>query len=634
MSYISCLFIAVSVITFCATTIPGVRDSGRLIGTNERHSVLTEIEMVCTIFFTFEFVVRLILCPSKMHFVKQPMNWIDFMSIWPFFVYYLTGIQQFQMFLVVRVLRLFRFVKLSYGLQIMIQTLRASVQELFLLLLILLIPVVMFSSIMYYVENFSHGNNPKFDSIPASIWWCLITMTTVGYGDISPWSWGGKIVGGMVAICGILIVALPISVIGSNFSLFYAHAQARLKLPVKQRRLVLGGVPGLMSKHHELSSRRIVKKRATIFEHDNQLDMETNWLSSEKVFGISEEVEMSETGTDNERDYEKQAARTPLLSPNTAANRKLQLQGGGVFSDGELNKLNKYHTRRPRRSGLLPLNKLKDEANRRKDSETNSELADGLPTCLVEDPLKRSFSKEDDSNKRLSQDTIATVSPPSSPIPGRKTSLESLNGKGSRTGSSRSSVPGQKKAELDVCSLDGIDIPKIHFTDNTDNKSWTDSPTSISGSVTLARPEEVTLVTSTNSLENLHPELIANSLSLWRRKSISDSQLCKVFANMDDTKQNLLPNEEKRPKSRVKRIPKQKLVLPTSRSGSANGQVCPHNRERVLSNGNCLRELNGDRRMHGRSRTVSQPCDVSECAKDRQRTRSDAMVDDFLETNI
>jgi len=100
-------------------------------------------------------------------------------------------------------------------------------------------------------------------------------MTTVGYGDLTPQTWPGKIIGGACAVCGVLIVALPISVIGSNFSLYYAHAQARLKLPVKQHRLVLGGVPGLLTKHQELSSRR--KKKSTAVP--NHLDAEMSFVT-------------------------------------------------------------------------------------------------------------------------------------------------------------------------------------------------------------------------------------------------------------------------------------------------------------------------------------------------------------------
>ena len=144
--------------------------------------------------------------------------------------------------LMIRLLRLFRFFRLLYGLQILLHTLKASSYELGLLLLILFIPVVLFSSIIYYVERTMDNIHTKFRSIPESFWWSLITMTTVGYGDITPKTWLGKIIGGACAICGLLVIALPISIIGSNFNLYYAHAQARLKLPRRKNKVLLNSI--------------------------------------------------------------------------------------------------------------------------------------------------------------------------------------------------------------------------------------------------------------------------------------------------------------------------------------------------------------------------------------------------------
>ena len=81
-------------------------------------------------------------------------------------------------------------------------------------------------------------NGEKFESIPASFWWAIITLTTVGYGDITPISVYGKFVGAACAYFGVLMVALPISVIGNNFSLYYSYAQARMRLPKREENLL------------------------------------------------------------------------------------------------------------------------------------------------------------------------------------------------------------------------------------------------------------------------------------------------------------------------------------------------------------------------------------------------------------
>ena len=209
--------------------------------------------------------------------------------------------------------------KLSYGLQIMIHTLKASSHELVLLLLILLIPVVMFSSIVYYIEIMMDDQS-VFSSVPQSFWWCLITMTTVGYGDLTPQTWPGKIIGGACAVCGVLIVALPISVIGSNFNLYYAHAQARLKLPMKQHRLVLGGVPGLLTKHQELSSRRKKKSYVASSIADQEMSCLSERSSMRSSMPVSPMLEshggVHDSDTDLNGEEDRRSVSSPLLKPS------------------------------------------------------------------------------------------------------------------------------------------------------------------------------------------------------------------------------------------------------------------------------------------------------------------------------
>lgn len=177
------------------------------------------------------------------------MNWIDFGAILPFYVNLLiktSNIKTIVVLRVVRLIRVFRIFKLSrhsYGLQILGHTLRSSCSELFLLAFFLSIGVVIFSSIIYYAEK--DIANTKFTTIPASFWWAVVTMTTLGYGDMAPESWEGKIVGSFCAISGVLMIALPVPVIVSNFSLYYSHAKARLKLPKRKRPLIIGAANAL-----------------------------------------------------------------------------------------------------------------------------------------------------------------------------------------------------------------------------------------------------------------------------------------------------------------------------------------------------------------------------------------------------
>lgn len=209
-----------------------------LEGSRTPMDALTIIDSVCTGWFTLEFLLRLVFCPSKFQFAKKLQNWIDLLVIIP--LYLLLVFERTTLIEVLnttRVVRIFRFFKLLYDLQILGKTVKASRHQLGLLLLILFIPVIIFSSLTLYAEK-SWGTDkskPQFHSLPNAVWWGVITMTTVGYGDIVPASFAGKVIGGIASICGIIILSTSASVIGSTFSLYYNLAQAQLKIPRKQR---------------------------------------------------------------------------------------------------------------------------------------------------------------------------------------------------------------------------------------------------------------------------------------------------------------------------------------------------------------------------------------------------------------
>ena len=91
---------------------------------------------------------------------------------------------------------------------------------------------------MYYAERIAPNPDNDFNSIPLGLWWALVTMTTVGYGDMVPKTYLWMFVGAICVLGGVLTVALPVPVIVSNFEMYYSHTQARAKLPKKRRRVV------------------------------------------------------------------------------------------------------------------------------------------------------------------------------------------------------------------------------------------------------------------------------------------------------------------------------------------------------------------------------------------------------------
>ena len=170
------------------------------------------------------------------------MNIIDLVAIFPYFITLGTELVQQQeqqsatggggqngqqamslaILRVIRLVRVFRIFKLSRhskGLQILGKTLQASMRELGLLIFFLFIGVILFSSAVYFAE--ADDDDSLFPSIPDAFWWAVVTMTTVGYGDMYPMTVGGKIVGSLCAIAGVLTIALPVPVIVSNFNYFY-----------------------------------------------------------------------------------------------------------------------------------------------------------------------------------------------------------------------------------------------------------------------------------------------------------------------------------------------------------------------------------------------------------------------------
>lgn len=269
VALVSVLVIVISIIIFCMETLPEFRDdtdpilptvvqsfNQSLVYTSAtparvKPTTLTDpfffIETACIAWFSFELFVRFLVCPSKKEFFHNLMNIIDIISIIPYFVTVVTEMlttpeessgqnMSLAILRIIRLVRVFRIFKLSRhskGLQILGQTLKASMRELGLLIFFLFIGVILFSSAIYFAEV--DEPNTQFVSIPDGFWWAVVTMTTVGYGDMCPITMGGKMVGTLCAIAGVLTIALPVPVIVSNFNYFYhRETEAEDKWPLAE----------------------------------------------------------------------------------------------------------------------------------------------------------------------------------------------------------------------------------------------------------------------------------------------------------------------------------------------------------------------------------------------------------------
>jgi len=237
------LLIIAATVTFVLES-EAVSETGILYGMGVL-GFLEKFELISVVIFTVEYLVRLACCPcgryGPLSFVLAPSNIIDLIACLPYWIQQALGGGSGLGFMrIIRLVRVFRVVKAgkySSGLAMFSGALRASVETLAILLFTISLAVIILSSLMYLVEGeVGNPNSTSYDpglleaagvsgetqlfcygTIPRTFWWAVVTMTTVGYGDCFPVTLVGKIVCMLTALAGVLILALPITVVGSNF---------------------------------------------------------------------------------------------------------------------------------------------------------------------------------------------------------------------------------------------------------------------------------------------------------------------------------------------------------------------------------------------------------------------------------
>ncbi|KAK2898279.1 hypothetical protein Q8A67_009697 [Cirrhinus molitorella] len=239
--YVTGFFIAVSVIANVVETVPcrPLKGSKKDLPCGEKYSLAFFcMDTACVLIFTFEYLMRLFAAPSRCKFMRSVMSVIDVVAIMPYYIGLVMPENEdvsgaFVTLRVFRVFRIFKFSRHSQGLRILGYTLKSCASELGFLLFSLTMAIIIFATVMFYAEKGTKGTN--FTSIPASFWYTIVTMTTLGYGDMVPNTIAGKIFGSICSLSGVLVIALPVPVIVSNFSRIYHQNQRADKMRAQQK---------------------------------------------------------------------------------------------------------------------------------------------------------------------------------------------------------------------------------------------------------------------------------------------------------------------------------------------------------------------------------------------------------------
>ncbi|MFC5196374.1 ion transporter [Bizionia hallyeonensis] len=199
------VLILISVVTFTLETDPDLEPNTR--------TILRVIEAFSVIIFTFEYILRIYVADHKRKFIFSFFGIIDLLAILPFYLSFGIDLRSLRALRLLRLFRVFKLVRYNRALNDFIIAIKSAKEQILLFLFITLI-LIYFSAVgIYYFEN--EAQPEHFRSIFDSLWWAIITLTTVGYGDVYPITVGGKVFTFIILLIGLGIVAIPTGIISS-----------------------------------------------------------------------------------------------------------------------------------------------------------------------------------------------------------------------------------------------------------------------------------------------------------------------------------------------------------------------------------------------------------------------------------
>lgn len=197
--------ILISIIAFSIETIPDLKPKMR--------SILRVFEYFCVTIFTAEYLLRIYVADRKLKFIFSFFGIIDLLAILPFYLSFGFDLRSLRALRFLRLFRVFKLIRYNSAMNHFIRAIKSVKEEIYLFIIITVI-LMYFSAVgIYYFEN--EAQPEHFSSIFDSLWWAIITLTTVGYGDVYPVTVGGKVFTGFILLIGLGIVAIPTGIISS-----------------------------------------------------------------------------------------------------------------------------------------------------------------------------------------------------------------------------------------------------------------------------------------------------------------------------------------------------------------------------------------------------------------------------------
>lgn len=182
------------------------------------HVLLNTVEWIITIFFTIEYIARIVSIKKPKEYIFSFFGVIDFLSTIPkYLAFFIAGSHALVALRALRLLRIFRILKLVRFLgasDTLLEALKASKRKIVVFLFAVVILCIILGTFMYLIEG---NKDSGFTSIPRSVYWAVVTLTTVGYGDIAPVSGLGQFIASLIMILGYGIIAIPTGIVGAEY---------------------------------------------------------------------------------------------------------------------------------------------------------------------------------------------------------------------------------------------------------------------------------------------------------------------------------------------------------------------------------------------------------------------------------